>query len=51
VWRKWLIEWPAKALDLWFTFYWTLLTVLCAGIFLVLVASLVLDQFGIRWGW
>jgi hypothetical protein len=50
-WRFWLIELPAKALEFWFTFYWTLLTVICAGIVLVTVAALVLALFGIRWGW
>ena len=50
-WRFWLVDGPARLLDLWFRFYWTLLTVLCAGLFLTLVISLVLDQWGIRWGW
>jgi hypothetical protein len=28
----WLIVLPARALRLWFAFYWTLLTVLCVGL-------------------
>lgn len=50
-WRFWFIEIPAKAISAWFLFYWTLLTVLAVLAFATGLATVVLDRFGIRWGW
>lgn len=49
--RYWLIDLPAKIVDGWFRFYFFLLTVMTVLIFATLLLSLVLDCFGIRWGW
>jgi len=51
-WRRWVIDVPAKAVDVWFLGYRLLLT----GMTIVCVTGVVLMLvlwfgFGIRWGW
>lgn len=50
-WRRILLEWPARAVDLWFTAYRIVLTVATVIAVTVVVVMLVLALFGIRWGW
>jgi len=50
-WRFWLVELPARIVDVWPRVYWTILTMMCIGLFSTLVLSLALDWFGVRWGW
>lgn len=57
-WRFWLIDGPAKVTEVGLTWYRLLFMVLlwAAAIgavigLLMVTASLVLDAFGIRWGW
>jgi hypothetical protein len=50
-WRYWLVEFPATCVSVWSTFYWTVMSLLGFAMLLMVMASLVLYQFGIRWGW
>ncbi len=50
-WWYWLVEVPAFLMDYWSRIYWTLITLMCVGLFSSLALSLVLYSFGIRWGW
>jgi hypothetical protein len=51
-WRHWLVEIPAKIIDLWWNFYLILITLLTMACFVTVVLMLVLHfGFGIRWGW
>ena len=49
--RRWLIDWPARIVDVYWRTYWTIVFMLTTMMLLVTAASLVLTLFGIRWGW
>jgi hypothetical protein len=50
--RRVLLEWPARAFDLWWTCYRIVLGVTFMVVVTVTVIALTLDlAFGIRWGW
>ena len=50
-WTYWLFEFPAKAIQVWLTAYWVVLTLICVGILATGMLSLTLGAFGIQWGW
>lgn len=47
----WLIEVPARIVDLWLRAYWIILTVFTMGGLVTMLIALLLDRVGIRWGW
>ncbi len=52
MWRRLLIEWPARLFDLWWIAYRLLLLILVMVLVSVTVLALALQWgFGIRWGW
>lgn len=52
MWKRWLIDIPARLYDLWWTVYWAVLAVLTAVCFGMLAITLIAwFIFGIRWGW
>jgi hypothetical protein len=50
-WSHWLVVWPARIVDLWFTAYRLLLIVVTMITVTTVVLMLLLAAFGIRWGW
>lgn len=50
-WRRLLLNWPAKAVDLWFFGYRALVVGMTIVTVSLVVLVLVLAAFGIRWGW
>ncbi len=49
--RRWLIEYPARAVDLWFLAYRVLFTIATIVAVSTVVLMLLLAALGIRWGW
>lgn len=49
--RRWLIEIPARIVDIWFLAYNVLLLIATIIAVSAVVLLLVLAAFGIRWGW
>ena len=49
--RRWLIDLPARIVDLWFMAYHFIILVATILSVTVVVVMLVLAAFGIRWGW
>lgn len=50
-WQRFLIELPARIVDLWFRVYVTLLAIAGLVTVTMIVIVLLLALFGIRWGW
>jgi hypothetical protein len=54
-WQFWLLDLPAKIVDIWLRMYTVLLAIagiLSVGVILLLIVQVVLEfGFGIRWGW
>lgn len=50
-WRYWLIDLPAKVVEVWLKAYVVLAFAVTTAAFLTVLLSLVLHLFGIRWGW
>ena len=51
MWRRWLVEWPAKAVDAWFVGYRVFLAAFTMITVTALLLMLALALFGVRWGW
>jgi hypothetical protein len=49
--KYWLIDLPAKIVNVWFTVYWLLISVMVFSMLVTGLTSMVLYWFGIRWGW
>lgn len=50
-WRFWLVTLPATIVAAWFQIYGAIIAVLVSIVLVMGLLSLVLGQFGIRWGW
>lgn len=49
--RRWLIDLPARAVDLWFAGYRAVLLIATIASVTAVVLMLVLAALGVRWGW
>lgn len=50
-WRLVLLDGPARLVELWFRAYHALLTGMTIVTVTLVVVTLVLAAFGVRWGW
>jgi len=50
-WRRVLIDWPARAVELWFAAYRILIVLMTIATVSLVLLVLVLALFGVRWGW